>query len=190
MRRPEQYPMMMNVAFLLAVIVKVAFGLLPVLRFGEDTNQAITINLKTNGFFYVLANALVVTNVFTAFPIVSYIVLETVDNKLLPYFPHLQRETKYHWLWILISRPLVLTFGLLMAIIIPHFGLFMGLVGSFTGTCLCFIFPCIFHMVLKWKELRWYNIIARVYVIVFGLVCGVFGIVFTGRELRNAVSGI
>lgn len=190
MRRPEQYPMMMNVAFLLAVIVKVAFGLLPVLRFGEHTNQAITINLKTNGFFYVLANALVVTNVFTAFPIVSYIVFETVDNKLLPYFPHLQRETKYHWLWILISRPLVLTFGLLMAIIIPHFGLFMGLVGSFTGTCLCFIFPCIFHMVLKWKELRWYNIIARVYVIVFGLVCGVLGIVFTGRELRNAVSGI
>lgn len=190
MRRPEQYPMMMNVAFLLAAIVKVAFGLLPVLRFGEDTNQAITVNLKTDQAFYILANALVVTNVFTAFPIVSYIVLETVDHKLLPYFPHLERETKYHWVWILLSRPLVLSFGLFMAIIVPHFGLFMGLVGSFTGTCLCFIFPCVFHIVLKWKELRWYNIVARVYVIVFGIVCGVLGIVFTGIELANAVSGI
>lgn len=190
MRRPEQYPMMMNVAFLLAAIVKVAFGLLPVLRFGEDTNQAITVNLKTDQAFYILANALVVTNVFTAFPIVSYIVLETVDHKLLPYFPHLERETKYHWVWILLSRPLVLSFGLFMAIIVPHFGLFMGLVGSFTGTCLCFIFPCVFHIVLKWKELRWYNIIARVYVIVFGIICGVLGIVFTGIELANAVSGI
>ena len=190
MKRPEQYPMMMNAAFLLAAVVKVAFGLLPVLRFGDNTEQAITVNLKTNQVFYILANVLVVTNVFTAFPIVSYIVLETFDHKLLPYFPHLHKDTKYHWVWVLISRPLVLTFGLFMAIIVPHFGLFMGLVGSFTGTCLCFVFPCVFHMVLKWKELRWYSIVIRVYIIVFGTICGVLGIVFTGKELANAVSGI
>lgn len=190
MKRPDQYPMMMNIAFLLAAIVKVAFGLLPVLRFGADTDQAITVNLKTSPAFYILANALVVTNVFTAFPIVSYIVLETFDHKILPYFPHLHVDTPYHWVWIIISRPLVLSFGLLMAIVVPHFGLFMGLVGSFTGTCLCFMFPCIFHMVLKWNELKWYNIVVRVTIIIFGLVCGVLGIVFTGRELANAVSGI
>ena len=45
MKHPDQYPMMMNVAFLLAAVVKVAFGLLPVLRFGTDTEQAITVNL-------------------------------------------------------------------------------------------------------------------------------------------------
>ena len=190
MKRPDQYPMMMNIAFLLAAIVKVAFGLLPVLRFGADTDQAITVNLKTSPAFYILANALVVTNVFTAFPIVSYIVLETFDHKILPYFPHLHVDTPYHWVWIIISRPLVLSFGLLMAIVVPHFGLFMGLVGSFTGTCLCFMFPCIFHMVLKWNELKWYNIVVRVTIIIFGLVCGVLGIVFTGRELAKAVSGI
>ncbi|KAL9967095.1 hypothetical protein ACROYT_G025260 [Oculina patagonica] len=189
MRRPEQYPMMMNLAFLLAAVVKVAFGLLPVLRFGPDTEQAITVNLKTSQAFYILANALVVTNVFTAFPIVSYIVLETFDHKVLPYFPHLHKDSGYHWVWIILSRPLVLTFGLLMAIVVPHFGLFMGLVGSFTGTCLCFVFPCIFHMVLKWDELKWYNIGVRVFIIVFGLICGILGVVFTGKELANAVSG-
>lgn len=190
MKHPEQYPMMMNVAFLLAAIVKVAFGLLPVLRFGKDTQQAITVNLKTSEAFYILANVLVVTNVFTAFPIVSYIVLETFDQKILPYFPHLQKDTKYHWFWILISRPLVLSFGLLLAIVVPHFGLVMGLVGSFTGTCLCFIFPCVFHMVLKWKELKWYHIAVRVFVTIFGLICGVLGIVFTAKELAKVVSGI
>lgn len=190
MKYPEQYPMMMNVAFLVAAIVKVAFGLLPVLRFGANTQQAITVNLKTNQVFYILANALVVTNVFTAFPIVSYIVLETCDQKILPYFPHLQKDTKYHWFWIILSRPLILSFGLLLAIVVPHFGLVMGLVGSFTGTCLCFMFPCIFHMILKWKELHWYNIAVRVFITVFGFVCGVLGIVFTAKELATAVSGI
>lgn len=185
MRHPSHFPTMMNVAFLLAAIVKVAFGLLPVLRFGKDTQQAITVNLKTSEEFYILANVLVVTNVFTAFPIVSYIVLETFDNKILPYFPHLQKDTKYHWFWIIVSRPLILSFGLLLAIVVPHFGLVMGLVGSFTGTCLCFMFPCIFHMVLKWNELKWYNIIVRVFVTVFGLICGVLGILFTAKELAR-----
>ena len=73
---------------------------------------------------------------------------------------------------------------------VPHFGLVMGLVGSFTGTCLCFMFLCIFHIVLKWKELKWYNIVVRVIVIVFGFVCGILGIVFTGKELGRAVNGI
>ena len=91
MMHPEQYPMMMNVAFLVAAIVKVAFGLLPVLRFGADTQQAITVNLKTSPVFYILANVLVATNVFTAFPIVSYIVLEKFDLKVLPYSPTLRR---------------------------------------------------------------------------------------------------
>ena len=190
MRYPEQFPMMMNAAFLLAAVVKVAFGLLPVLRFGADTEQAITVNLKTSQPFYILANVLVVSNVFTAFPIVSYIVLETFDHNVLPYFPHLKKDTKYHWFWILVSRPLILSFGLLLAIVVPHFGLVMGLVGSFTGTCLCFMFPCIFHMVLKWKELKWYNIVVRVFITVFGLICGVLGIVFTSKELAGAVSGV
>ena len=190
MMYPEQYPMMMNVAFLVAAIVKVAFGLLPVLRFGAGTQQAITVNLKTSPVFYILANVLVATNVFTAFPIVSYIVLETFDLKVLPYFPHLKKDTKYHWFWIILSRPLILSFGLFLAIVVPHFGLVMGLVGSFTGTCLCFMFPCIFHIVLKWKELKWYNIVVRVIVIVFGFVCGILGIVFTSKELGRAVSGI
>lgn len=189
MKHPEQYPMMMNVAFLLAAVVKVAFGLLPVLRFGAGTEQAITVNLKTSQAFYILANALVVTNVFTAFPIVSYIVLETFDHKILPYFPHLHKDSGYHWFWIILSRPLVLTCGLLMAIVVPHFGLFMGLVGSFTGTCLCFVFPCLFHMVLKWNELRWYNIVVRVSVIMLGLICGALGIVFTGKELAKVFTG-
>lgn len=189
MRHPEHYPFMMIVAFLLAAIVKVAFGLLPVLRFGSQTNQAITLNLKTSPVFYILANALVVTNVFTAFPIVSYIVLETFDNKMLPYFPHVGKGTKYHWFWIIVSRPLVLSFGLLLAIIVPHFGLVMGLVGSFTGTCLCFVFPCVFHILLKWKELKWYNIAVRILVAIFGIICGLLGIIYTTKELVKVSHG-
>ena len=189
MREPKQFPLMMNASFGLAAVVKVLLGLLAVLRFGEDTEQVITVNMNVSPVFNVVATVLVVSNVFLAFPICMFVVLETWDMKILPYFPHLSKESKHHWFWLILTRVMLLTFGLFLAIIVPHFGLLMGLVGSFTGTCLSFVFPCIFHIKLKWDTLQWYNILLRIVVIVFGLVCGGFGLVFSGRELGKAFVG-
>ncbi|XP_068734428.1 vesicular inhibitory amino acid transporter-like [Montipora capricornis] len=132
MREPKQFPMMMNSAFSLAGVVKVLLGLLAVLRFGKQTNQVITVNMANSPVFNIVATALVVTNVFLAFPLCMFVVLETWDNKLLPYFPHLGRDSKHHWFWLVLTLTLLLTFALFLAVIVPHFGLLMGFVGSFT----------------------------------------------------------
>ena len=190
MKEPKQFPGMMNAAFGLAAAVKVALGLLAVLRFGPNTEQVITVNMGISPVFNVVATVLVVTNVFLAFPICMFVVLETWDFKILPYFPHLSADGSYHWFWLALTRPMMLTFALFLAIIVPHFGLLMGFVGSFTGTCLSFVFPCIFHMKLKWDKLHWYDIALRIFVILFGLCCGGLGLVFSGRELGKAFTGL
>lgn len=188
MREPKQFPMMMNSAFSLAAVVKVLLGLLAVLRFGNATEQVITINMSISPIFNIVATVLVVTNVFLAFPLCMFVVLETWDAKVLPYFPHLSEEGNYHWFWMLLTRVMLLTFALFLAVIVPHFGLLMGFVGSFTGTCLSFVFPCVFHLTLKWKKTPWHSIILKIAVILFGLVCGACGLFFSGRELAKAYS--
>ena len=184
MKEPKKFPMMMNVAFTFAAAMKVLLGLLSVMRFGEGTDQVITVNMMSA--FRIVASVLVIINVFLAFPLCMFVVSETWDNKLLPYFPHLQKESKHHWFWLLLTRTLLVTLGLFLAVVVPHFGLLMGLVGSFTGTCLSFVFPCVFHLKLKWKELKWYDVALRIFVIIFGLVAGGFGLVFSGRELAKS----
>ena len=183
MRHPEQYPMMLNVAFANSTITKMVLGLMAVFRYGQEVNQAITINLKSSPVFYILSNTFVVSNVVLAFPLVMFVVLETWDTKMLPYFPHLAKESGFHWFWLLLTRPLLFTFGVFLAITVPHFGLVMGLLGSLTGTSLCFIFPCVFHLKLKWKKLAWYQVVCRVFITLFGIACGILGAVFTGIEL-------
>ena len=190
MKEPEKYPMMMNVSFSFSSVVKVVLGILSVLRFGQDTNQAITVNMKTSTVFYFLSNVLVITNVILAFPLVMFVVLETWDDKMLPHFPNLSKGSRFHWFWLLLTRPLIFTFGTLLAVSVPHFGLVMGLLGSITGSCLCFVFPCVFHLKLKWKNLRWYHIILRLAIVVFGVSCGGLGAVFTGKELAAAIKGV
>ena len=185
MRHPEQYPMMLNVAFANSTITKIILGIMGTFRYGNELNQAITINLKSSQVFYILSNTFVVANVVLAFPLVMFVVLETWDDKMLPYFRHVGKESSFHWFWLLLTRPLLFTFGVFLAISVPHFGLVMGLLGSLTGTSLCFIFPCLFHLKLKWKKLAWYQVVCRVLIAIFGFGCGILGAAFTGIELVN-----
>ena len=96
MRHPEQYPMMLNIAFANSIITKLALGLLGVFRYGQELNQTITVNIKTSPVFYILSNTFVIGNVVLAFPLVMFVVLETWDKKMLPYFPHLSKDSNFH----------------------------------------------------------------------------------------------
>jgi len=186
MKEPNKYPMMMNGSFTFAAIIKVLLGLFAVLVFGDSTDQVITVNMKSSYVFNILANTFVISNVFLAFPINQFVILETIDAKFLGFFPHLGPERRYHWVWLILTRTLILTFALFLVILVPHFALVMGFVGSFTGTCMCFLFPCYFHIKLKWNELHWYDIALRWFIIVFGIVCGGLGVFFSGKRLIEA----
>ncbi|KXJ07595.1 Vesicular inhibitory amino acid transporter [Exaiptasia diaphana] len=159
MKEPHKYPLMMNGSFTFAAVIKVLLGLLAVLVFGTKTNQVITVNMKTSFVFNILANLFVISNVFLIFPINLYVTLETVDAKFLGFFPNLGPGRKFHWVWLIITRTLVMTLALFFVILVPHFAL------------------------LKWNELQWYDIAVRWFVIVFGFVSGGLGVFFSGKRL-------
>ena len=183
MKKPESFNMMMNWAFVFAAIVKALLGVFMVLAFGDNTKEVATVNLLENTGFSVTANALVITNVMLAIPLAMFVVSLSFDDAFLVYFPHLNADSKYNWLWRVITRPLLLCGALFIAIIVPHFGLLMGFVGSFTGTCLCFIFPCLFHLKLRWHKLSIWTKILDICVMIFGAVAGGFGLYFSAKAL-------
>ena len=186
MKKPESFPTMMNWAFIFAAVVKAVLGILMVLAFGSDTKEVATVNLIESAGFSITANALVITNVMTAVPLAMFVVSLSFDDAFLPYFPHLNGDTKYNWIWVLITRPMLLCAALLIALIVPHFGLLMGLVGSFTGTCLCFIFPCLFHLKLRWHKISRAVIVLDICVMIFGAVAGAFGLYFSAKALIDS----
>lgn len=186
MREPKNFNKMMHVSFFISAVVKTLFGLFAVLTFGLLTDQVFTVNLAEDVAFNTAATALVALNVFFSFPLPLFVVVETFDNTLAPYFPHLQKGSKHHWYWLLLTRTLLVTFALFAALVVPHFGLLMGFVGSFTGTCLSFGFPCIAHLKLRWKFLRWYHITGEIILIIFGFLAGGLGFVYSGKALVDS----
>jgi hypothetical protein len=63
----------------------------------------------------------------------------------------------------------------------------MGLIGSVTGTMLSLIWPCYFHLHLKYKRLKWYQICLDVVIIAFGLLITVTGIYYSSIALSKAL---
>ena len=183
MRKPEQFNSMMNSTFLFGAVVKTLLGTFMVLAFGHKTDEVATVNLHESKAFSIAAALLVVSNVMLAVPLCMFVTIATFDDALLKYFPHLDRNSKYHWVWLLISRPTLLCFGLCLALVIPHFGLLMGFVGSFTGAWLCFIFPCWFYLKLRWNKLSKYQIAFNIFVIVLGFIVGFTGMFFSAKAL-------
>lgn len=183
MKKPEGFKMMMNWAFVFAAVVKALLGVFMVLAFGNDTREVATVNLLESAGFSVTANALVITNVMLAIPLAMFVVSLSFDDAFLPYFPHMNKDSKFNWIWLLITRPLLLGAALFIALIVPHFGLLMGFVGSFTGTCLCFIFPCLFHLKLRWHKLSPWTVALDVCIMAFGAIAGGFGLYFSAKAL-------
>lgn len=85
-----------------------------------------------------------------------------------------ERDGEYR-VWAVALRVLLVIFTLIVAISIPHFSLLMGLVGNITGTMLSFLWPCYFHMRLKWNEMTNEAIAFEISIICVGIFSGTIG---------------
>ena len=82
-----------------------------------------------------------------------------------------------------VMRLLLTGMTILLGVLVPHFTLMVAFIGNFTGSCIIFLFPCIFYLKLKFIEIRWYEIFLNVFIVLFGVVIMAVGLLFTGRDL-------
>ena len=63
----------------------------------------------------------------------------------------------------------------------------MGVIGSLTGSCLCFLLPCMIHLKLRWKSLTKWDVFVDISIIAFGVIAGLTGVIFSMRSLIMAL---
>jgi len=102
------------------------------------------------------------------------------EEKKQPDNPYLNRLKKA------IIRMLLISVALTIAVIVPHFVLYMSFVGNFTGMCLAFIFPCLFHM--KLRQLDKFERMVHTVIIIFGSVSAGAGMYYSTIALVDAYS--
>ena len=188
MQEPKKYNKVSHWAFSSVTVMKFMVGLFCCLTFGSATQSIVILNLSAAhaSILSKVATVLVMINVYFSYPLNMFVVSGTFDILLLPRFPSCHKEKCYNFLWVLVTRVVLVFSTLAIALAVPHFGLLMGIFGSVFGVCITLIFPCLFHLQLKWNKLRWYRKVFEMFLVLFGIVSGILGLIYSSIALKNA----
>lgn len=190
MQEPKKYKKVSHWAFSSVTAMKFLVGLFCCLTFGTGTQSIVLLNLSVAhaSILSKIATVLVMVNVYFSYPLNMFVVSGTLDILLLPKFPPCYKQKRYNYLWVLVTRVVLVFSTLGIALAVPHFGLLMSIFGSIFGVCITLIFPCLFHLQLKWNKLRWYHKAFEMFIVLFGIASGVLGVIYSSIALKNAAN--
>ncbi|XP_065673086.1 vesicular inhibitory amino acid transporter isoform X2 [Hydra vulgaris] len=118
--------------------------------YGLFTQSIVTLNVALdNEFAHITCALALLVYAVLNYPMGMFIVSEFVDSLT----EKTVIEKKYFYFWMAASRFILVSGTVAIAVFVPHFAIILALRGSLIGTSLVYIFPCYFHLKLKWKNL-------------------------------------
>ena len=176
MKKPSSYVYVTSLSFSMNVIIKMAFGLFGFLAFGENTSDEIANNLTQmhidiNVVRYCIRGSLILFTYFTI-PLQSHVVFELIDSNFRYHFPIFSGKDQ---LWTLLSRLIVMTASLLVALLIPHFGIAVSIIGSVRGSLISLVLPPLFYINLKTHPLSKIKLFICYITVTLGILIGGIG---------------
>ena len=157
--------------------------------FLQDTQEEVVNNLDSG--LKTIVNIILVVKALLSYPLPYYAACELVETELFREKP----KTPFASIWALdgelkmyglVFRVLMVVLTIMFAVVIPHFTILMGFIGSFTGTFLSFIWPCIFHLKLHRHDMSWYIMLYDMFIIFVGMFVGLTGMYYSGKALQRA----
>lgn len=176
------------------VVLLSCFSYVGFLTWGFDTLEVVTNNLPSTSLKHIV-NFILVSKAMLSYPLPFFASVELLQTAFCQgspktCFPACFDESRHLTWWGLTLRLGLVLFTCAMAITVPHFALLMGLIGSFTGTMLSFVWPCYFHLRLRWYFMSRLARILDIAIIISGLMCCVIGIYYSGHALSRAFQGL
>ncbi|KAL8601042.1 hypothetical protein ACOMHN_030699 [Nucella lapillus] len=192
-----KFSRMMRWTHVAAAIFKASFSYIGFLTWGRDTQEVVTSNLP-HPVFKTAVNLILVTKALLSYPLPFF---AAVDLLQTAFFQSRRAEgsggvsrcvdsSGRLTVWAVGLRLLLVLTTTALAIGIPHFSLLMGLIGSFTGTMLSFVWPCYFHLRLHWARLPWSARALDIAILLIGLLFGALGMYYSAHALSRAFRGL
>merc|ERR1712137_980357 len=182
MQDPKALPGILRLGMLFLCILYTTFGVVCYVCYGKITQAMVTFNIvqsKITSFlrlFYCFA-------ISFSYPVMVFPVFGLVESR----FRRLRRPDCCLLRVLLRSGIVFLTAGIAMNV--PNFGLFLGLVGSLAASMLAFVLPALFHLKgAKQGKLTRREKVIDVLVVLMGLVAGCIPFTLTLRELMATLS--
>jgi len=178
MREPKYFMTVMDAVLIGMSILLFTFGEVGYMVNGEATKDMVTKNLPATTFVDCIM-VTIMLNLLCTFPVQMFPVTEILDRELLTK-EHSQNEATRSLL-----RLGCVVFCGLFAIMLPHFGAVIGVMG---GICFCtlgMIFPVLFYLILFEESLSPHKFWGLIFVAVFGSAVSMLVTINSTIDLLN-----
>ena len=199
MKKPKDAPLVMNAGYFAMTALKIGVGVIAYMTFGENTHEVVTLNLPT-GMSLTAVNIVVVIVSLSSYTLPMFTVFEILE-KDSPWLmtgdielssekelKNLDEETKQSYIAIrrTVVRLALVIVTLIMAVSVPHFGLVLSFIGTFTGAFLEMVFPSLFYVILKHERISTVTIVLNILIVGFIMLFMGVGIYFSGMAMVKA----
>lgn len=162
MKKSNHYSRILDLAMVVVGVCYIAFGSLGYICYGDDIKSVITQNLPNNAITIVVQAFLIFELTFS-YPIQLFPVHTICEEGMFT------SNTKHKGIKRTSFRTFLVAITVVIAVFIPHFGLFTALVGAFSNSLVTFIFPPIFLIKMFKTRLVTLEIVVNLVILVLGI---------------------
>ena len=152
MREPKNFAKpfgVLNVGMVLVTTIFTTFGLFGYLKYGENIEGSITLNLPHDQLLAQSVKFMIAIGVLLTYALQFYIPIKIMLPGIKFRFAFAK---KHKILSEMVFRTFMVILTLLIAEGIPHLNLFIPLIGSVCSNCLCLVFPPIIELISDYCE--------------------------------------
>lgn len=186
MKEPEKYTTLLNVAFVFVTTFFLWSGLTSFYCFREATDSIITLNLPNN-MFGITVQTVLVCAIFFTYPIQLFPAVEIAEAAIFGPAIASSDEDLFSDLGLKRNavRSLLVIITGAVALLVPHFGEVIGLIGSIGASMLAFTMPALFYLRLFYPTISRKEASIYVSIMAVGILGGLaaaFDVIAHGEE--------
>nr|CAH8845604.1 unnamed protein product [Trichobilharzia regenti] len=182
----------LNVGMIIVVCLNLAIGFYGFLRFGENSEGSITLNIPQFPYWFAPVKPLFIIAMFVSY-LLQYYVPATIFSRLMEKIKcHREGSNRRRYVHLKAMRISLVILSYAAAVLIPRIDLLISLMGAFAGSVLAFILPASMEIIFLWSERDqipwfWLNIFTKhVVFILIGLLSLIGGTVATIIQIVEA----
>ncbi|CAH8519891.1 unnamed protein product [Heterobilharzia americana] len=142
----------LNTGMMIVVCLNLAIGFYGFLRFGENSEGSITLNIPQIPYWFAPVKPLFIVAMFISY-LLQYYVPASIFSRLMEKLKcHREASNRRRYINLKAMRISLVIFSYAAAVLIPRIDLMISLMGSFAGSLLGFILPAVLELIFLWPE--------------------------------------
>ncbi|KAK4472109.1 hypothetical protein MN116_005478 [Schistosoma mekongi] len=142
----------LTTGMIVVVSMNAAVGFFGFLRFGEQSEGSITLNIPQYPYWFAPVKPLFIIAMFVSYLLQYYVPAQIFSRLMEKLKCHHNASNRQRYIHLKLMRISLVIFSYAAAVLIPRLDLLLSLIGSLAGSTLAFILPASLELIFLWPD--------------------------------------